>query len=210
MLHYSAKDLQELPPRFRSNLINTCTGYKSCNLIGTLSDNGTSNLAIFNSVIHIGSNPPLLGFILRPLTVRRDSYNNFKHLGQFTVNHVNKTIIRSAHKTSAKYEKDISEFKESGLTEEYLAGFRAPYVKESAIKIGCGYINEYEIKENGCLLIIGGIEEIYLHASLQHKDGSVHLDRASTISCSGLDGYALPQLLTRLAYARPSEEIREL
>ncbi|WP_422083902.1 flavin reductase family protein [Ulvibacterium sp.] len=205
MVHYSKSDLDNLPTRYKSNLINSCTGYKSCNLLGTISGKGITNLAIFNSIIHIGSNPALLGFILRPLTVRRDTYENLRQNGDFTLNHVNKSILEQAHQTSAKYEKGISEFEKTGLTPEYLDDFRAPYVKESIIKLGCRYENAYEIKENGCLLIIGSIRHIYLPKTIQHTDGWVQLDKAQTLSAIGLDGYALPELLARLAYARPDE-----
>lgn len=210
MFHFNLKDIATLPSRYRANLINSCTGYKSSNLLATKSKDGVTNLAIFNSIIHIGSNPAMLGFILRPLTVRRDTYNNFKKSGFFTVNQVNQQILRDAHHTSAKYESDISEFSMTNLTEEYLDGFQAPYVKESAIKIGCSYQNEYEIKENGCLLIIGAVEHIYLPKAIVEKDGWVQLDKVDTVSAIGLDGYALPRLIDRFSYARPNEETESL
>jgi len=203
--HFPTSVLTALPSRYRANLINSCTGYKSSNLLGSISTSGNSNLAIFNSVVHIGSNPPMLGFILRPLTVRRDSYNNFKSAGSFTVNQVSQDIIKKAHHTSAKYDEGISEFEKSGLTETYLDDFAAPYVSESPIKIGCRYINEYEIKENGCLLIIGAIEHIYLPEESIAEDGWVHLDKTNAISSVGLDGYALPKIIDRLSYAKPNE-----
>ncbi len=205
MKHFNAELLKELPSRYKANLINSCTGYKSSNLLGSISSSGNSNLAIFNSVVHIGSNPPMLGFILRPLTIRRDSYNNFKTAGAFTVNQVCQNIIKEAHHTSAKYDEGISEFEKSGLTETYLDDFEAPYVSESPIKIGCRYINEYEIKENGCLLIIGAIEHIYLPEESIANDGWVHLDKTNAISSVGLDGYALPKIIERLSYAKPNE-----
>lgn len=210
MGHYSRKDLSNLPSRFRANLINTCTGYKSSNLLATCSKDGITNVAMFNSIVHIGSNPALLGFILRPLTVRRDTYINFKESGFFTVNQVHKTFVRDAHQTSAKYEKGISEFSKTSLTEKYLDGFQAPYVAESIIKIGCRYQNEYHIEENGCLLIIGAIEHLYLPDEIVHDDGWVRLDMAETVSTVGLDGYALPKLLERFAYALPDEETTSL
>ena len=208
--HFSKADFKELNSRFKANLINSCTGYKSCNLLATRSKDGNGNLAIFNSVIHIGSNPPMLGFILRPLTVRRDSYNNFKSTGYFTVNQVSEAIYEKAHQTSAKYDEGTSEFTATGLTENYLDGFAAPYVAESSIKIGCSYTNEYEIKENGCLLVIGKIEHIYLPEELIHEDGWVQLDKANTISNVGLDGYALPKIIDRLSYAKPNTALTSL
>jgi len=178
--------------------------------LGTISPAGNSNLAIFNSVIHIGSSPAMLGFVLRPLTVTRDSYSNFKSSGHFTVNQVSEQMIKQAHHTSAKYDETVSEFDKSGLTEEFLDGFEAPYVSESAIKIGCKYINEYEIKENGCLLIIGAIEHIYLPEDIISQDGWVHLDKANSISAVGIDGYALPKIIARFAYARPEEPSKSI
>lgn len=167
-------------------------------------------MAIFNSVVHIGSNPPMLGFILRPLTVKRHTYANFKETGNFTVNQVHADMIGKAHHTAAKYPEGISEFSKTGLTEEYLDGFSAPYVKESHIKLGCAYVNEYLLAENGCLLIIGAIKHIYLPEDLLHKDGWVQLDAAKTVAVNGLDGYALPKLLDRFAYPQPDEPTQSL
>ncbi|MEP2238893.1 MAG: flavin reductase [Maribacter sp.] len=201
MKHFTKEKLLSLPSRYKAHLINSCTGYKSANLIGSKSNSGISNLAIFNSVVHIGSSPPMLGFILRPLTVKRNTYSNFKETGFFTVNQVNASMIKEAHHTAASYDEDISEFSKTNLTETYLNDFQAPYVQESAIKIGCSYVNEYEIKENGCLLIIGAIEHLYLPEHSIQEDGWLSLDKADTVAINGLDAYALPQLLARFAYA---------
>jgi flavin reductase (DIM6/NTAB) family NADH-FMN oxidoreductase RutF len=206
VLNYLNKTyLGTMPSRKRAHLINSCTGYKSANLLGTKSKNGETNLAIFNSVIHIGSNPSILGFILRPLTVKRDTYNNFKETSFFTVNQINKEMIKDAHHTAANYDEYISEFSKTNLTESYLDDFHAPYVSQSSIKLGCRYINEYEIKENGCLLIIGAIEHIYLSDDILEEDGWVNLEKAGTVSIIGLDGYALPKILNRFNYAKPNE-----
>ena len=76
MKHYTNADIRNLDKLFRLNLINSCTGYKSANLIATRSTSGVSNVAVFNSVFHLGSNPPLLGFIMRPATVPRNTLEN--------------------------------------------------------------------------------------------------------------------------------------
>ncbi|PIB22927.1 flavin oxidoreductase [Maribacter sp. 4U21] len=210
MKHFNTVHFSYLQSRFKANLINSCSGYRSSNLLATCNEKGESNLAIFNSIVHIGSNPPMLGFVLRPLTVRRDTYDNFKATGYFTVNQVSKNNFKQAHQTAAKYDKGVSEFAKTGLSEEYLDDFKAPYVKESTIKIGCSYENEYEIKENGCILIIGKIEHLYLPEEIIHKDGWVQLDKADTVTSIGLDGYALPKILDRLSYAKPDQETRSV
>ena len=210
MNHYTLQDLTDMPSRFRANLINSCTGYKSCNLLGTKGKDNNTNVAIFNSIIHIGSNPPMLGFVLRPTTVPRNTYKNIKETEFFTVNQVHKDFIKDAHHTAAKYEADVSEFDKTGLNEAYIDDFFAPYVQNSPIQLGCKYINEYHIKENDTLLVIGGIEHIYMDEKIVHPDGWVQLDKAETVSCIGLDGYALPQVLDRFQYAKPNEETRSL
>jgi flavin reductase (DIM6/NTAB) family NADH-FMN oxidoreductase RutF len=115
MVHYDSSRIANLDKLFRANLINSCTGYKSANLLATKSKDGNTNVAIFNSVTHIGSNPPMIGFILRPTTVPRNTYRNIKQTALFTVNHIHRNIINKAHQTSAKYDENISEFEKTRL-----------------------------------------------------------------------------------------------
>lgn len=208
MKHYTNSDIKNLDKLFRLNLINSCTGYKSANLLATKSKNGKTNVAVFNSVHHIGSNPAMLGFILRPTTVPRNTFENIKETGFFTVNHIHKNMIEQAHQTAAKYENDISEFNQTGLEEEYLEDFFAPYVKQSSVKMGCRYLNEYHILENDTILVVAAIEHLYFEEGIQAPDGWLRLDDAETVTINGLDGYALPVLLDRFHYARPGKEIK--
>ena len=75
---FSSERLDSLNKIFRINLINSITGYKSANLLGTISKKGIENLAIFSSVTHLGSNPALLSFFVRPNVVPRNTYKNIK------------------------------------------------------------------------------------------------------------------------------------
>lgn len=208
MKHITSQDIQRMEKVFRLNLINSCTGYKSANLIATRSEATGANVAVFSSVTHLGSNPALLGFITRPTKVPRNTYKNIRENGAFTVNHIHEKMIESAHQTAAKYEENISEFEKTGLEEEYLDNFYAPYVKQSTIKLGCKYLNEYRIKENDTIMIVAAIEHIYFEEGIQSPDGWLRLDDAGTVAIDGLDGYALPALLDRFHYARPGQEIR--
>ena len=187
----------------RLNLINSCTGYKSANLIGTQSENGIANVAVFSSVTHLGSSPALLGFILRPNVVPRDTYNNIKASGYFTVNHIAQNMIAQAHQTSASYDADISEFDMVNLEKEYLSDINVPFVKESPVKLLCRYLNEYEIAENNTIHIIAAIEEIYFKEEIMHEDYWLQLDKANVVAINALDGYCLPKTLDRFDYARP-------
>jgi len=195
---------------YRATFINSIAGFKSANLIGTISSEGKTNLAIFNSVIHVGANPPALGFLMRPVSVERHTYENIKKTGSFTINHINKEIYKQAHQTSGRYDKDISEFDECGLTAEYSKTISAPYVKQSIVKIGLNYIEEYEIKYNGTIFIIGEIAEIILHGEIIGKDGFINIEDAGTIAISGLDSYHETKRMSRLSYAKPGVEPDEI
>jgi flavin reductase (DIM6/NTAB) family NADH-FMN oxidoreductase RutF len=188
---------------YRLNIINSCTGYKSANLIATKSEKGLINLAVFNSVIHLGSNPPIIGFILRPTTVPRHTFQNLKETGVFTVNHIHYSQIEDAHQTSAKYPQEVSEFDETNLEEEFKNGISAPFVKESPLQLACSYLNEYHIKENDTLMIVGQIEHIFMKDEMLENDGWIDLEKGGVVSINGLEGYALPKLLERFPYARP-------
>ncbi len=205
MHYFNIDDIQGFSKIYRLNLINSITGYKSANMIGTRSNSGEENVAIFSSITHLGSNPALLHFTLRPNTVPRDTYKNIKENEVFTVNHVSLTQIEQAHHTSAKYDENISEFDQTTLEAEYKMDWYAPFVKGAPIALGCRYLNEYDIKENGCVLIIAAIEHIFVKDKLLQKDGWVKLDSGEVVAINGLDGYALPQLHKRMEYARPNE-----
>ena len=206
MIHYTRTDINQMDKIFRLNLINSCTGFKSANLLGTKSLNGVSNVAVFSSITHLGSNPPLIGFILRPTTVPRDPYRNIKDTGIFTINHIYSDIIEDAHHTSAKYPDEISEFTKTALEEEFLGNFAAPFVKGAKIRLGCRYLNEYEIKENDTLLLVSSIEHVFVaDLDIQQDDGWLKLENANTVAINGLDGYATTKLLDRFAYARPKK-----
>jgi flavin reductase (DIM6/NTAB) family NADH-FMN oxidoreductase RutF len=205
MQHFSKENINALATRYKNNLINSISGYKSANLIGTKSKTEITNLAVFNSVIHLGSNPALLGFILRPTTIPRHSYQNMKEKGVFTINHINLDQIEDAHHTSAKYAENISEFDQTNLEVEYKAECLAPFVKGAPVQIACRYVNDYLIKENDTLLVVGAIEHLFIQNEMLHQDGWVQLDKGQVVTINGLDGYALPKLISRFPYARPKE-----
>jgi flavin reductase (DIM6/NTAB) family NADH-FMN oxidoreductase RutF len=195
---------------YRTNFVNSLSGFKSANLIGTISLEGKTNLAIFSSVIHVGANPPLMGFLMRPVSVERHTYKNIKETNYFTINHNNKEIFKKAHQTSARYEKDISEFDEVDLTPEYSETIKAPYVKESKVKIGLRFLEEQEIKSNGTIFMVGEIKEIILPNDIIFTDGFVDIEKAGTIAISGLDSYHDTKRIARLFYAKPEVEPKEI
>jgi flavin reductase (DIM6/NTAB) family NADH-FMN oxidoreductase RutF len=188
---------------YRLNLINSIPGFKSANLIGTKSIRGETNLSVFSSVIHIGSNPALLGFIVRPAVVPRHTYSNLKTTGVFTINHIHKGFVDKAHYTSAKFDKNTSEFNAVGLTEEYLDDFFAPFVKESKLKTACSFLEEYEIKANNTILVVGEIQSIFLPNGIVTENGEINLDQIDDVCISGLYNYHQVKKIAAFYYSRP-------
>ena len=171
----------------------------------TISKEGVENVAVFSSITHLGSNPAMLGYILRPTTVPRNTFKNIKETKLFTVNHIVSDIINDAHHTSAKYPEEISEFDKTNLEQEYKDGCKAPFVKGSPVQLVCKYLNEYNIEENGTILVVASIEELYFNEDLISDSGFLQLDKGNVVTVNGCDGYALPSLLNRFDYQRPKK-----
>ena len=206
MGYLTAKDIENTERIRRLNMINAFSGIKQAALIGSADQSGKTNLAIFNSIIHIGSNPALLGFILRPNeNVRRHTYENIMETGFYTINHVHKSFTRSAHYTSAKFEKEISEFDECHLSEEYISGFQAPFVMESKLKLGMKYLETIEIRINNTMMVIGQVELLVFPDDVMNEDGHMDLSSVQNVGVSGLNTYYELIKLASYPYARPSE-----
>lgn len=205
MKYFDQNYLSKLDRLYRINMINSCSGFKSANLIGTKNKEGISNVAVFSSVIHLGSDPPLLGFVTRPTTVPRNTYQNIRETGSYTINHVYEEIIEDAHHCSAKYASSISEFSMTELIEDYDHSCSAPFVKGAPVQMHMKYREEHHFKINGTIMIIGEIMGIYINEELLNEDGFIDLAKANVVAINGLDGYSIPKLKTRLPYQRPKE-----
>jgi len=203
MSRLEEKNIYDLEKFYRRNLINSLSGFKSANLIGTMSANHVPNLAIFTSVHYIGANPPLLGFNVRPATVPRHTYENILSNGFFTINHISENHYKQAHEASARYRKDISEFDMVGLTPEYSSTHPAPYVEESPVKIGLQLEEFHKIKANSTTLVVGKIIELIIPDRIIRPDGTVRLEKLGVVTVSGLDTYHSTNELAKLPYAKP-------
>lgn len=195
--------IMEMEQRQRAQFINSISGFRSVALIGTIDTNGQTNLAIFSSIVHIGSNPPLLSFIMRPDSVERHTLTNIMETGFYTINHINAGIYEKAHQTSARYPKNVSEFEATGLTPVFKNDFVAPFVAESNIQIGMEFKERINISINQTSMIIGEIKFVHYPDNCLLDDGFVDIEKAGTITSSGVDSYHTTQLLQKLEYAKP-------
>ena len=195
--------LMEMEQRKRAQFINSISGFRSVALIGTTDTKGQTNLAIFSSIVHIGSNPPLFSFIMRPDSVERHTLTNIMETGFYTINHINAGIYEKAHQTSARYPKNVSEFDAAQLTPAFKNDFVAPFVAESHIQIGMEFKERINISINQTSMIIGEIKFVHYPTNCLLDDGFVDIEKAGTITSSGVDSYHTTQLLQKLEYAKP-------
>ncbi len=196
--------------RYRVFFVNALSGFKAAHLVGSRSDDGRDNLAIFTSVVHIGANPPLLGLVSRPNTVPRHTLENIAATGEYTINHVSSDMIAAAHQTSARYPAETSEFEATGLTPRCGERLSAPYVAESRLTIGLEHRQTIDIEPNGTHLVIGEIVEVELDSDTINEDGWIDLAALDSVSAAGLDAYYSPQRLARFSYAKPDRPLRTL
>ena len=205
--YFSFVDLMGLEQRYRAAFVNSLSGFKSLALIGTANSSKQTNLAIFNSLFHIGANPPYIGFISRPDSVDRHTLSNIMETGYYTINHINEEIYKQAHQTSARYAREISEFDATNLTPDYKLGFKAPFVKESHIQMGVQFKERINITTNNTVLVIGQINQVYFPNDCLCTDGFLDIEKAKTITCSGLDSYHKTERLARLTYAKADRDV---
>lgn len=203
-MRWTKSEIEHLDRKKRLNLINSITGIKPANLVGT-KEGGHSNLAIISSVVHLGSNPALIGFIMRPHTVERNTLDNIKKTKKYTINHVSSKIQKKSHFTSVKLPKEQSEFDECELSEEYIHDFEAPFVKESIIKMGLTLEEIIPIKSNRTLMVVGLIEILEVPEDCLNDLFYVDLENAETVGVSGLNSYYDLKKTASYPYVRNSE-----
>lgn len=207
-MHINLDELASLEQRYRAHFINSLGGFKSLVMLGTRSVQGNTNLAVFSSFFHLGASPALCGLIVRPDNGDRHTLNNIMSTELYTINHVHEAIYQQAHQTSASYPAEQSEFTATGLNEQLLDGFFAPFVQESRVKMAVQLAERIDLQVNGTILLIGKILDVYLPDNIVGSDGFVDLEAAGTVTLSGLDCYHHTQKIARLSYAKPDAPLK--
>lgn len=195
--------------RKRARFVNSLSGFKSATLIGTYDPEYGDNLSIVSSVVHLGSTPPMMGFVLRPPGKDAHTYKNIIKTGICTFSHVNEDIIEQSHQTSARYPRNSSEFEEVGLTSLRINGWKAPCVEESRVRMGLNLIDDIELA-NGCRFLTCEVNWFDVDSRGLCEDGYVDLNKLGGVSISGLDGYHKTPGIFRLSYAKTDVELRKI
>lgn len=207
---FNSQQISQMEPRFRARFVNSLSGFKSANLIGTCDSQGRENVSIVSSAFHLGANPPLMGFIIRPSSVERHTLDNILTTQCYTINGVGESLLQAAHQTSARYQRSESEFEKTQLTPEYLNGFPAPFVQQSPLKLALWLVEQQTLAINGAELVIGEIETVHLDPDVVMPDGYVDIEALQLVAVSGLDSYHNTHRLQRLSYAKPDQKLTPL
>lgn len=209
MLVYSQSVIQSWERFYRANFINSLTGFKSVSLVGTANKEGHTNLGVFSSIVHIGSDPALIGYINRPRQAAPHTLANIESTGMYTINHIHSSFLEKAHQTSAKYPEAVSEFEAVGLTPEYRENCSAPFVKESHVKYALILEEIVPIQLNDTYLVIGKMHTVQLVEEVLLPDGFIDLNRAESLCSNGIDGYYNTIPLGRFSYAKPGNNLEK-
>ena len=202
--------IANMEQRYRTNFINSLSGFKSANLVGTQSIQGGNNLSLVSSVFHVGANPALMAMLMRPHTVIRDTLQNIKDTGVYTINQVHQSVADKAHQCSASYPSNLSEFEAVGLTPKMAVAVKAPFVAESPIRIALALEQITLIELNQTELVIGRIVEVELDSDFLLEDGFIDLEKAQSVAVSGLDSYHTTHRIDRFAYAKPDQALTSI
>ena len=201
-MQFRSSDINAMDARRRAAFVNSLSGFKSANLVGTANAQGNTNLAIMSSAVHLGSNPPLLALVIRPGEEERHTLNNILDTECYSLNHVTPDIIEQAHQTAARYPAHVSEFDATGLTPVWVEEFGAPIVAEAGIKLGLRLREHQKLAINGTHLVIGEVVFADVPAVCILEEGAVDLSLAQSVALSGLDTYWQTLPLKRMAYAK--------
>lgn len=202
-MYLKTQDWEAFEQRYRAAFINSISGHKPVFLVGTQDLEDQTNLAVFSSVFHLGSNPALFGMISRPHSVERHTLQNILDLKFYTLNGVKADFFEKAHQTSARYPKETSEFSAVGLTPIYDNNFKAPGVQESPVRMGLELVRTIDLEENQTVLVIGKLQYCFFEEDTQREDGMMDFSSFNLVGVQGLDTYFSSQLVGCLPYAKP-------
>jgi flavin reductase (DIM6/NTAB) family NADH-FMN oxidoreductase RutF len=139
--------------------------------IGTIAADGTPNLAPYSFFNCVSGAPPM--FVFSPgRGARKDTLDNVREIGEFTINIVTAEVVEAMNSTAASFPADVDEFAAAGVTATQSISIRPPMVGECKANIECvvSQIMEIGDPEVGNALVIG--EAVEFHVADQLLDGT--------------------------------------
>lgn len=179
------QDLTKMEKERKIALIQSIVGPRAVHLIGTKSSQGLSNLAVFNSIMHLGSDPALIGLFFRPGI--RHTLQNLMDTGYCSLNAAPPDKVIAIHETRKPWEH--SEFETCGFTEVYHPHHFVPFVKESSLHALLKLENILSVEANNTSIAVLRVEAVFVEAENMDTDGAVAFMKQNWLLSRGLDTY---------------------
>jgi len=171
------------------NLITGGIAPRPIALVSTVSEEGIDNLAPFSFFNAFGANPPIVAFSPARRSrdgTTKDTYNNLMENQECVIQVVTYDIVHQVNLASEEFDKNISEFKKSGLTPIPSQRVKPKRVKESPFQMECKLqqmIPLGEKKGSGNLAIC---EVLLFHVAEDLlEDDQIHPDRIRLVGRNG-------------------------
>ncbi len=116
--------------------------------VGTLSTDGTANLAPHSFFTMVSNAPPVVMF---SSSGRKDTLRNVEATGQFTVSLVDRALAEACNTTSAPVGPEVDEFALAGLEKEASAAVAPPRVAASPAVLECELDRVAEVGDGFCV-----------------------------------------------------------
>jgi flavin reductase (DIM6/NTAB) family NADH-FMN oxidoreductase RutF len=145
--------------------------------IGSLSADGTPNLAPYSFFNCVAGVPPM--FVFAPGRAgRKDTLQNVREVGEFTINIVTAEVVEAMNATAATFPAEVDEFEAVGLTAVPSTSVRPPMVSECKANIECTVDQIVDIghADFGNALVVG--EAVEFHVADELLDGT-RIDQAA-------------------------------
>ena len=139
--------------------------------IGTVSADGDANLAPYSFFNCVSGVPPT--FVFAPArSVRRDTLDNVREVGEFTINIVTAEVVEAMNASAESLDAGVDEFAAVGVSAVPSTLIRPPMVGECKANIECVVTDIVDIgdPDNGNGLVIG--EAVAFHVEEGLLDGT--------------------------------------
>lgn len=203
MESFDATALASLDRRYRANVVNALSGFRTPYLI-TSGKPGEWNAGTFSNITHVGANPPQLSILFRPDNGKRHTYENYKELGSVTLCMMPFNAHERVHNSSVNAPQDVFEWEHLGGESIHPTGWPHPIPKEALWAMEVQFLEQFELN-NGCIYTVGSIDQIaLLNGSTLTEDGHITINE-SVIAASGLQSYhEIDPKPARLSYPKAS------
>jgi flavin reductase (DIM6/NTAB) family NADH-FMN oxidoreductase RutF len=161
--------------------------------VSTRSKKGMSNLAPYSFFTAVCSNPASLLFcpVNHPDGREKDTLVNIRETNEFVINIVSHSLVHQMNQTSANYAREVSEFKEVGLTEAKCALINAPRVLEASLSYECSLLHILDIGDGSAgsgHIVVGKVLNVFGKPNVL-IDGKIDLDALDPVARLGGSNY---------------------